>query len=149
MKSFKFFVAFIALVFSASHLQAQVTSVPEQAKTNFAAQYPGATNVEWDNDVVNVNVRFELDGEKMNAEYNNRGTWKSTLKAWTFEKLPASVKDGFDKSKFADREVTEVMVVYLPGDVKQYRIKAEKNDLQKKFLYFNEQGRLVRDANTI
>lgn len=139
----------VSSLYSFSQLNAQITSIPEQAKINFAAQYPNATNVKWDNDVINVNVRFEMNGEKMNAEYNNRGIWKSTLKDWTYDSLPEAVKDGFRKSKFADREVTEVSIVYLPADVTQYRIKAEKNDIQKKYLYFNTEGRLVRDTNTL
>lgn len=148
MKSIRFFLVLAAFL-SINTAFAQVTSIPEQAKTNFAAQYPTAENVEWDNDLVNVNVRFTLDGESMNAEYSNRGIWKSTLKGTTYDQLPDAVKDGFKKSKYAEREVTDVKVVYLPGNVEQYRIKAEKNDLQKKYLYFNKEGRLVRDANTI
>lgn len=127
----------------------QVTSVPEQAKTNFTAQYPTASNVRWDNDVVNVNVRFDLDGAQMNAEYNNKGIWKHTFKDFTYDQLPEAVKDGFKKSKFADREVTETKELHLPGDVLQYRLRVEKNTLQKKFLYFNTNGRLVRSANTL
>ncbi len=127
----------------------QVTKIPESAKENFARQYPLAQKVNWDNDVINVNVRFELNGEQMNAEYNNKGIWKKTEKKWTYEKLPDVVKDGFSKSKYADRGVTETVIVYLPGDVEQYRLKVEKNDLQKKYLFFNKEGRLVRDAITI
>jgi hypothetical protein len=148
MKALRFILV-ISSFFTLHNLNAQVTSIPEQAKTNFASQYPTAESVEWDNDLVNVNVRFILNGEKMNAEYNNRGIWKSTLKDWTYDQLPEAVKDGFKKSKFAEREVTDVKVVYLPGNVEQYRLKAEKNDVQKKYLYFNQEGRLVRDANTI
>jgi len=148
MKAIRFILV-ISSFFTLHNLNAQVTSIPEQAKTNFATQYPTAESVEWDNDLVNVNVRFILNGEKMNAEYNNRGIWKSTLKDWTYDQLPEVVKDGFKKSKFAEREVTDVKVVYLPGSVEQYRLKAEKNDVQKKYLYFNQEGRLVRDANTI
>jgi hypothetical protein len=128
---------------------AQVTSIPETAKSSFATQYPNAQNVEWDNDVVNVNVRFDVDGKKMNAEYNNKGVWKHTYQDHTYDQLPMGVQDGYKKSKFADREVTEVKKVFLPGNVEQYRLKVEKNDVQKKFLYFNPDGRLVRDANTI
>jgi|SRR5688572_1950036 hypothetical protein len=149
MKTFRLVV--MASLFSMFFVESfsQVTSIPDQAKVNFAKQYPGAQNVRWDNDVVNVNVRFDLDGEKMNAEYNNKGIWKHTYTESSFDKLPAAVTEGFKKSKYADREVTEVVVVDLPGNVKQYRIRAEKNDVQKKFLYFNPEGRLIRDANTI
>ncbi len=145
------FSSLLIVILSLSSLtgNAQVTSVPEQAKENFFKQYPGATNVKWSNDVVNVNVRFEEDGDKLNAEYSNKGIWKNTLKDWTFDKLPEDVKQGFQKSKFADREVSDVKKLYLPGNVIQYRLKAEKNDVEKKYLFFNGEGRLLRSAVTL
>jgi hypothetical protein len=139
----------VCLAFFSTAAFSQVTSVPSQAKENFANQYPNAQNVSWDNDVVNVNVRFDLDGAKMKAEYNNKGVWKSTTKDWTFEQVPPEVREGFKKSKYADRQVEDTKVIYLPGNVTEYRIKVKKNDVQKKYLYFNDKGRLVRDANTL
>ena len=127
----------------------QVTTVPEQAKQSFFKQYPDAKNVKWENNVVNVSVRFEQDSSKMYAEYNNKGIWKNTLKDWTYDQLTSDVKDGFKKSKYADREVTDVKVQYLPGYVIQYRLRVEKNDVEKKFLFFNTEGRMVRSAVTL
>ena len=144
----KAIMGFILTIFSTIAFS-QVTSIPPAAKDNFAKQYPDAQNVNWDNDVINVNVRFELNSEQMDAEYSNKGIWKSTLKDWTFEQLPAEVKDGFQKSKYADREVEETKIVYLPGDIVQYRIKAKKNGVEKKYLYFNGKGRLIREAVTL
>lgn len=148
MKWIRLSIMMIASFFAVESF-AQVTSIPAQAKENFSNQYPGASNVRWDNDIVNVNVRFDLDGGHLNAEYNNKGIWKHTFKDFTYDELPAVVVDGFKKSKYADREVTEVKVVYLPGDVTQYRVRVEKNDVQKKFLYFSPAGKLIRDANTL
>ena len=145
----KFYFSLILLIFFSIQGFSQVTKIPETAKENFARQYPAAKNVFWDNEVINVNVRFELDGELMNAEYNNKGIWKKTERKWAYDKLPESVRDGFNKSKYADRGVSETVIVYLPGDVEQYRLKVEKNDLQKKYLFFNKEGRLVRDAITL
>lgn len=131
------------------HSNAQVTSIPEQAKESFFKQYPDAKNVKWENNIVNVNVRFELDSSNMNAEYNNKGIWKNTLKDWSFDKVPADVKDGFNKSKFAGREITEVKMLYLPGYVIQYRLKVEKSGLEKKYLFFSTEGRLIRSSVTL
>jgi Putative beta-lactamase-inhibitor-like, PepSY-like len=148
MKKFCFLFAVAIAVFSYSSF-AQVTKVPQSAKDNFEKQYPGAENINWNNDVINVNVLFTLDGETMNAEYNNKGIWKNTLQDAAFEQLPAAVKDGFSKSKYADREVTDSKIIHYPGDVTQYRIKAEKNDVEKKYLYFNGNGKLMREAITL
>jgi len=138
-----------AFLFFSTSVLSQVTKVPESAKENFSKQYPSAQKINWDNEVVTVNVRFELDGEQMNAEYNNKGIWKKTEKKWAFDKLPEVVKDGFDKSKYAGRGIVETVIIYLPGDVEQYRLKVEKNDFEKKYLFFNKDGRLVREAITI
>ena len=148
MKANRFLFLVFLLLFSFISFS-QVTKVPAAAKDNFGRQYPNAQNVNWDNDVIHVNASFELEGEEMNAEYNNKGIWKKTEKKWAYDKLPETVKDGFKKSKYADRGITETVIVYLPGDVQQYRLKVEKNDLQKKYLFFNNEGRLVRDALTL
>ena len=142
-----FMIASLVLFFS--EVSAQVTKVPQAAKDNFAKQYPAAENVEWSNEVLNVTVSFTIDGEVMDAEYNNKGIWKSTLLDLPFEKFPAFVKDGFSKSKYADREVTDAKKVYFPGGVTQYRVKAERNDFEKKYLFFNENGQLVRETITL
>src|SRR5690349_7199055 len=125
MKLIRFLGIIFFLQLCSARSEAQVTTIPEQAKTNFFRQYPDAKNIEWQNDVVNVNVRFQQDSNQLFAEYNNKGIWKWTLKDWTWEQLPGDVKEGFSKSKFAGREVKETKVVYLPGYVIQYRIKVE------------------------
>lgn len=144
MKLIRLCVIFLSLFVISSQVHSQVTSIPEQAKENFFKQYPDAKNVQWENDVVNVNVKFEQDTNKMNAEYNNYGIWKRTLKEWTFDKLVTDVKEGFAKCKYADKQVLDVKVLYLPGYVIQYRLKVEKNDVERKFLFFNTEGRLLR-----
>ena len=149
MKPFRLAIIFLGILISSFNSYSQVTTVPEQAKQSFFKQYPDARNIKWENNVVNVNVRFEQDSSKMNAEYNNKGIWKNTLKDWTYDQLTSDVKEGFKKSKYADREVTDVKVLYLPGYVIQYRLRVEKNDVEKKFLFFNTEGRMVRSAVTL
>lgn len=149
MKARLLSIFILVLLFFSVSVFSQVTKIPESAKENFSKQYPSAQKVNWDNDVVNVNVRFEVDGEQMNAEYNNKGIWKKTEKKWAFDKLPEEVKDGFNKSKYAGRGIVETEIIYLPGDVEQYRLKVEKNDVEKKYLFFNKDGRLIREAITI
>lgn len=137
---------FLAIVYSA---QGQIREIPKIVEETFSNQYQGASHIEFRDQLVRVDVHFELDGENMIASYSNKGVWKETQKAWEFEKLPEAVQDGFEKSKFADREVTETVVLYLPGGTEQYRILARKNDVEKKYLFFNTKGRLLRTALTL
>ena len=127
----------------------QVREIPKAVEETFANQYRGASNIEFKDQLTGVNVHFELEGEKMIASYTNKGLWKETQKELEFETLPSEVKDGFEKSKFAGRDVENVIVLYLPGGVEQYRLKARKNDVEKKYLYFNPKGRLLRESVTL
>ena len=128
---------------------AQIREIPKPVRETFANQYPQAENTDFKDQLVKVDVSFELDGEKLIASYNNKGDWKGTEKEWNFEELSDEIKDGFEKSKFVDWETTETKILYLPGGGEQYRLRVKKNDVQKKYLYFNKKGRLVREAITL
>jgi len=149
MKRICFSLIVTGLLFISTAAFSQVTKVPQIAKDNFAKQYPKAENVDWDNDVVDVTVQFDQAGERLTAEYSNKGIWKSTQKDIAYEKLPTAVVDGFKKSKYADREVTDTKMIYYPADVIQYRVKVEKNDIEKKYVWFDENGRLIRESITL
>ena len=128
---------------------AQFDEVPQAVKETFTHQYPEAANVSYQDNPFSVWVDFTVNGELMKANYNRKGVWKGSEKTWAFKKLPEAVRDGFSKSKYADREVEETKIIYRPGGTERYRIKARKNDLQKKYLFFNEKGQLVDDAITL
>lgn len=145
----KIMLAFIALMMIGTVSQAQIREIPKVVEETFANQYQGASNIEFRDQLVRVDVHFELEGESMIASYSNKGVWKETQKAWDFDKLPDEVKDGFEKSKYADRQVKETVVLYLPGGSEQYRILARKNDIEKKYLFFNTKGRLLRTSVTL
>jgi hypothetical protein len=128
---------------------AQIRNVPTEVEDAFAKQYPDAESVVYKDNLVNVRVNFVLNGDRLMATFNNKGMWRETEKDWTFEQLPEDVKDGFHKSKYADWKLTETKVIYRPDGKERYRIKIEKNDVQKKYLLFNQSGRLVEDNITI
>lgn len=140
---------FASLTLMALSTRAQVRQIPKIVEQTFSQQYSGATNIDYKDQLVHVDVSFELNGDKMLASYTNKGIWKGTEKDWTFDKLPDEVKDGFHKSVYADREVEETKVLYLPGGTTQYRIKAKKNGVEKKYLFFNTTGRLLRTSITL
>ena len=141
-----FFFSFLLLSITSF---SQIREIPETVKEAFEAQYPAAENVEYNDNLVNIKVNFILNGEKMVASYNSKGRWKDTEKEWDFEKLTADVKDGFSKSKYADWKIIETRIVYMAGGQERYRVKVEKNDVQKKNLFFNKNGRLVEESITI
>jgi hypothetical protein len=127
----------------------QIREIPKEVREAFANQYPHAENIDFKDQLVKINVKFTQDGEKYIATYNNKGIWKGTEKEWEFEKLDDSIKDGFQKSRYADWNIDETAIIYQPGGTNEYRIKVSKSDLQKKYLYFNTKGRLKRESITI
>ena len=140
----------MALAFSfTGGVFAQIREIPRIVEETFANQYKGASNIDFQDQLVRVDVRFHLDGDTMLASYSNKGVWKETQKRWSYDKLPQEVKDGFTKSRYADRRVDETVVIYLPGGGEQYRLRARKNDVEKKYLFFNTAGRLLRETITL
>jgi hypothetical protein len=145
----KVFVLSVALFFAFSSFS-QVRKIPTAVNDAFAKQYPNASNVKYEDYIVTVHVHFDADSAKMTAKYNSDGQWKETEREWVYDSLSTDVKDGFQKSKYSvDWRVSETAIIYLPKDELRYRVKVEKNDLQKKYLFFDKNGRLIREALTI
>jgi len=145
----KVFVVSMALIFGFNSF-AQIRKTPVAVTEAFEKQYPNASKVQYEDNLVNVQVHFVGDSGKMVAKYNGDGEWKETEREFNYESLPADVKTGFEKSKYAaEWKVKGTAVIYLPHDEIRYRIKVEKNDLQKKYLFFDRSGRLIRDSLTI
>jgi len=139
----------VACIGFAVMAQAQIREIPTVVKDAFTAQYPNADSIVYKDYLTTISVYFKKDGQKLMASYDNKGAWRQTEKEWNFDQLPQDVKDGFQKSKYADWKIEEAYILSLPAKVEQYRVKVSKNEIQKKYLYFNKNGRLVRDAITI
>jgi len=142
-------LAALTAIFFTGVAFSQLREVPKIVEETFSNQYQGATNIDFKDQLVRVDVYFDLEGEKMVASYTNKGLWKETQKEWSYVKLPDEVKDGFEKSRFADWDIEDVILLYLPGGIEQYRIKTKKSDVKKKYLYFNPKGRLIRESATL
>jgi len=142
--------SFVALFFLSNSSFAQLRPIPTAVTNAFSKQYPGATDVKYSDQLSGVYVTFLQNGEKMVAAYSNKGVWKETTKESKFEQLPEEVKNGFQKSRFADRTIDETKLILQPqpGDSIQYRLRAVKSGVEKKYLFFNSQGRLTKEAVT-
>lgn len=131
---------------------AQFRALPAPVTDAFKKQYPNASQAAWSDKLSNWQVIFVLDSAagKYTARYDTKGTWKGTEQTITGDKLPAAVKDGYDKSKYTDEwKITEYTALYLPGNVIKYRLLVKKSGIQKKYLYFNASGKLLEDNSTL
>jgi len=129
---------------------AQIRKTPASVSTAFEKQYPAASKVQYEDNLFTVQVHFLSDSGKMVAKYDSDGKWKETEREFSYDSLPADIKTGFEKSKYFDEwKVKQTTVIYLPNDQLRYRLRVEKNDVAKKYLFFDRSGRLIKDSMTI
>jgi hypothetical protein len=127
-----------------------VRKVPAEVTEAFRQKYPTAMNVEWRDRLSGFTANFDLSNVHYEAKFTNKGFWQSTENKVPESEMPATVKDGFGKSKYAEEwTIKHVYKIALREDKTQYRLEIEKNDIQKKHLFFDPNGRLLRDNITL
>ena len=132
-----------------NNTQAQIRKVPAEVTEAFKAKYPDTKNVEWKDKLTSFQVNYEMNGIKYESKFSNKGEWQQTEKDIAQDALPAGVKDGYSKSKFTDWELKSVTWVESKDNGIQYRLFIRKSGVEKKYLYFDTAGKLVKDAITI
>ena len=134
-------------IFSSAMLHAQLRKIPAEVTDAFKDKYPQASDVEWKDNLTNFEATFSLDDVEWSAQFSSKGDWRESTKKIDFDALPEAVKDGFSKSKYSDWITGSVRVIEQNNKPAVYKIYAEKNSIvQKVFLYFNEEGRLLKEA---
>lgn len=142
-----FLLLIIAFIGSVS---AQIRQIPPGVTDAFSSRYPHAQNVAWKDKITYFEATFNLNSTAMTADFSTKGEWKSSEAKTNFDGLPAEVKDGFSKSKYADWTKGSVMEIQGMGKAVKYKVYVEKSEpFQKRFLYFNANGKLTKDAITL
>ncbi len=144
-----FSMTLLLSVFIISDLAAQIRKVPAEVTEAFKAKYPDTKNVEWKDKISSFQANYEMGGIKYESKFNSKGEWLQTEKEVAEETLPAEVKDGYSKSKFTNWELKSVTWIESKDNGIQYRLFVRKSGVEKKYLYFNTTGKLVKDAVTI
>ena len=142
-------VLLCGILATGSAANAQFRSIPGVVTDSFKVKYPGATGVKWADKVTNFQATFTLSGEVFTAKYSSKGEWQSSTKKISEDKLPASVKDGLSKSKYADWKISTVTERFLPADKVEYILGVGNGDLNKKNLTFSSEGQLLSDSRTL
>jgi hypothetical protein len=127
----------------------QIRKIPPEVTQALKDKYPDADHISWKDKLTVFAANFDMDSEKYEARFSGKGEWKSTEKEIAETELPEPVKDGFDKSKYADWEMKDICLVELPDEIIQYRIYIAKNDIRKKNLLFSGGGQLLKDNITL
>ena|ERR1700733_5447694 len=127
----------------------QIRKIPAEVTDAFKDKYPNAKAVEWKDKLTVFLASFEDNDSKYEARFNSKGEWQSTQKEIQQDAIPSEVSDGLQKSKYTDWQIKSVYEIYLPDNVKKFRILIAKSDVQKKNLLFNSSGQLERDNLTL
>jgi len=137
----------LVIMLFAGVVNAQIRKIPASVTDAFKSRYPHAENVEWKDRLTYFEADFTLNGTAVSADFSNKGEWKSSESKTTYEALPEPVKDGFNKSKYAEWSKGKVLEIQQMGKGVQYKLYVEKSEpFQKRFLWFNANGRLVKDG---
>jgi Putative beta-lactamase-inhibitor-like, PepSY-like len=146
-------IVFLAVLLTGSvvfnNSSAQLRKVPAEVTEAFKDKFADTKNVSWKDKLSAFQVNFEMEGAQYAAKFTSKGEWLQTEKEIDEDTLPAEVKDGFGKSKFTDWELKQVSRIETNNNGVQYRIFVRKSGVEKKYLYFDETGKLVKDAITI
>jgi hypothetical protein len=126
---------------------AQVRNIPATVTDAFKQKFPSAASVSWKDKLTNFEASFKMGNRSYTASFNKDGALKRTEKIISYDELPADVKAGFSKSKYAGWKKGTIAEVSETDDGFRYRIFVEKNKVQKKFIYFNSEGQLVKEGN--
>jgi hypothetical protein len=146
MKRTFFFLLLFSITFFA---KAQLGKIPAAVTDAFATRYPHATHVEWHDKLHNYVAHFKLNKCIITASFSSKGDWQGSEREMEFSQLPGEVKDGFSKSKYAGREMKAAFEVQELGKPLRYRINVQKSGIQKKNLYFDVNGRLLKESITL
>jgi hypothetical protein len=145
----KILIAFVAIAgFSMNTAQAQLRKVPAEVTNNFTSKFPDATNVEWQDQLVDFKVTFDEKDKNYMVKFTNDGEWKSTERIIKLDYLPKMVIKGFSKGEYAKWEVKEVTILETPENKNRYKITVAKNNINKRDLLFNADGQLEKENFT-
>lgn len=128
---------------------AQIRKIPAQVTDAFKSRYPHAEKVEWKDKISSFEAGFILNGFEMTANFSSKGDWERSEKKIKFADLPDAVKEGFEKSKYTGWEKSAAVEIDESSEPLVYRILIKKSGVQKKYLFFNNNGRLNREAVTL
>lgn len=139
----------LAAIGIAMPAMAQLRKVPAEVTEAFREKYPDSKNVEWKDRLSAFQVDYELGDTHFTSKFSSKGEWLQTETAIGEAALPGEVKEGFGKSKFTAWELKSVARIENKDSDIQYRLMVRKSGVEKKYLYFDETGKLLKDSFTL
>src|SRR6266542_5270339 len=107
----RFKLTLLLILLISGFAEAQIRKIPAAVTEAFKARYPHAEKVVWKDEITSFEAQFTLNGFAMTADFNSKGEWQNSEKKIKFTDLPAAVKDGYKKRKYADFEKNNIVKI--------------------------------------
>lgn len=107
--------------------------VPSNLNDAFNKEYPKATDVEWEKELDNYKVEFDLKRQDHEVWYNASGTVLKKEIEITEGELPQVIRDVI-KSKYAGYRVDDVEVIWQ-NNATTYEVELEKGQDEKHVIF--------------
>ena len=121
------------------------TEVPKAVLEAFAAKYPAAQKVKWEEEEEGVyEAEFKMNGKEMSANFKADGTWLETEMEIKKSDLPQVVKTAI-ASQFPGYELEEVEQIETPDRAVAYEVilENESDDVDMEAV-FSADGTLLK-----
>lgn len=129
MKNLLVLVAFSAVFTSCKEEKMKEKEVPAIVKDAFQKQFPGAKEVEWENEEGKYEVSFEQDDNKMSAVFNiGNGQLEETEVEIKKEELPASALT-YISQNYKDEKIDETAKITKANGEINFEAEVKEKDL--------------------
>lgn len=121
-------------------------STPGNVLEAFQAQFPLATNVDWDMESGFYVAEFKINGLEHHVWYDDDAIWRMTETEIGLNMLavPEAVQDAFLNSGYQEWFIEDIDKYQRPDD-EFYLIEIEMMGQQDRNLFFAPDGKLLRD----
>lgn len=121
----------------------KMTDVPTNLQTAFTKAYSNATDVEWEKEMNNYKVEFEIDRMDYEVWYTSDGNIVKTEMDIAVSAVPTTISNAI-KKKYPDYKIDNVEMKE-EGNKKIYKVEIEKGWIKERKLVLDATGIILSD----
>ncbi|HZU98612.1 MAG TPA: PepSY-like domain-containing protein [Planctomycetota bacterium] len=121
------------------------TSVPKAVLDAKVKAYPSAKTVSWTQQGDEYEIKFEMDGRKMAAEYKADGSVLETAEVITLDAAPDAVKKGIASSKYGAMQLLALKKAQKAGKDEAYKAMFKNTDGGGFKVTFDKAGAIAKE----
>lgn len=144
MKSLKILAIVLFTTGFAKAQDLNSADVPGNLKDTFNKEYPKATDVEWEKEMDNYKVEFDLNRRDHEVWYNASGSMIKKEQEMVETELPQSIRAAI-QSKYAGYRVDDVEMVWK-NKINTYDVELEKGQ-DEKHVIFDDKAKVLSERN--